>query len=231
MPQADQIDFIIAGGGTNGLSAAAYLAREGYSTLVVESQPFLGGGAITQEITLPGFKHDVCATSLNIWRASPIQQDLNLEKYGLHVVDPDPVASTPFKDGRAITIHKDLNHTLRSIEQFSKKDEEKFKEIFDFYLDSKDILLGGMAAPPLPFSAMMSTLEESDTGLDFLQFSYLSARDWLEKNFESEEMKAFMSIWGSNHLALSPEDAGSALVVLIFIGILQDAGAGVPIEE
>lgn len=222
-------DFIVVGGGTNGLTAACYLAKEGYSTLVLESLDYLGGGAITQDITLPGFHHDVFATSINIWRASSIQQELELEKYGYREIDPDPVASTPFKNGRAVTIFHDMNLTMKSISQFSERDARKFKEIYDFYLESKDILLGSLASPPLSFSAMMSTLEESDTGLDFLQFTYLSARDWIEENFESEETKAFLALWGVNHVSHSPEDVGSALLVLVFVGLLQDRGAGVPI--
>ena len=229
MPSEKSSDFIIVGGGTNGLAAASYLAKEGYSTLVLEKQGYLGGGAVTKELTLPGFKHDIFATSINIWRASSIQEDLELERYGLQVVDPDPVASTPFKSGKAVTIHRDLNSTLKSISQFSEKDATKFKEVYKFYLESKDILLGGLAGAPLPFSSMMSTLEESDSGLDFLQFSYLSSRDWIEENFESEEVRAFLALWGSNHVPLSPEDAGGAIFVLVFIGLLQDRGAGVPV--
>lgn len=223
-------DFIIVGGGTNGLAAAAYLGKEGYSSLVIERQSYLGGGAITQELTLPMFKHDVFATSINIWRASSIQQDLELEKYGYKDVNPDPVASSPFKSGKAISLYRDLNSTLKSIEHFSTKDAKRFKEIYEFYLDSKEILLGSLASSPVPFSSMMSALEGSDTGLDFLQFSYMSARDWLEENFESEEMKAFLALWGSNHVPLSPEDSGSAILILVFIGLLQDKGAGVPLD-
>jgi len=223
-------DFIVIGAGTNGLAAAAYLGNEGYSALVLERLPYIGGGAITQELTLPGFKHDVFATSINIWRASSIQQDLELEKYGYRDVNPDPVASTPFRNGKgAISIYRDLNLTLKSISQFSEKDAEKFRAIYDFYLESREILLGSLASAPVPFSTMMNALEGSDTGLDFLQFSYMSARDWLEENFESEEMRAFLALWGSNHVPLSPEDSGSAILVLIFAGLLQDRGAGVPI--
>ncbi|MGI0079853.1 MAG: phytoene desaturase family protein [Nitrososphaerales archaeon] len=230
MPNANgTYDYVVVGGGTNGLSAASYLSKQGYSVLVLEKQRVLGGAAITKELTLPGFKHDVFATSLNVWRASSIQQDLELEKFGLRVIDPDPVASTPFKSGKAITIFKKLNSTLITIEQFSKRDAQKFNEIFEFYMESKDILLGSLAAPPPSPGEMMSALESSDTGLDFLQFSYMSARDWIEENFESEEMRAFLSIWGTNHVPLSPEDSGSAIFVLVFIGILQDAGAGIPI--
>jgi len=224
------VDFVIVGGGTNGLSAAAYLAKEGYSTVVLERQNYLGGGAITiDDYTLPGFRHDVFATSINIWRAGTIQKDLELEKYGYRDVDPDPVACTPFKNGKAVCIYKDLNLTLKSIAQFSKNDANRFKEIYNFYLESKDILLGSLSSSPVPFSSMMSALEQSDTGLDFLRFSYMSSRDWLEENFESEEVKAFLALWGSNHVPLSPEDAGGAILVLVFAGLLQDKGASVPI--
>ena len=137
---ASTFDFVIVGGGTNGLSAAAYLGKQGYSTIVLERQQYLGGGAITKEITLPGYKHDIFATSINIWKASSIQQDLELDEYGYREISPDPVASTPFKNGRAVTIHKDLNATLKSIEQFSKKDANKFREIFQFYIELKEII-------------------------------------------------------------------------------------------
>ena len=222
-------DFIIVGGGTNGLAAAAYLGKEGYSTLILERQPYLGGGAITQEITLPGFKHDVFATSINIWRASSIQEDLELEKFGYRDVSPDAVASTPFANGTAVTLYRDLNLTLKSLSKFSEKDSAKFKEAYNFYLESRDILLGGLASDPVPFSSMMTALEGSDAGLDFLQFSYMSSRDWLEENFESEEVRAFLALWGSNHVPLSPEDAGGAILVMVFFGLLQDRGTGVPI--
>lgn len=226
---SSDFDFIVVGGGTNGLVAASYLAKEGFSVLVVERQDYFGGGAITQELTLPGFQHDTLATSINLWKAGTVQNDLELEKYGFSEASPDPVASTPFKSGKAISIYRDLNITLKTISQFSVKDAEAFKKIFELYTSSKEILLGSLSSAPLSFSSMMSTLEETDEGLDFLQFSYMSSRDWLEENFESEEVKAFMALWGSNHVPLSPEDAGGAILVLVFIGILQDMGVGVPI--
>lgn len=75
----------------------------------------------------------------------------------------------------------------------------------------------------------MTTLDDSDVGLDFLQFSYMSARDWLEQNFESEEMKAFLALWTNNHSPISPEEPRGALVALGFVGSLQDAGVGIPV--
>ncbi len=104
-------DFIVIGGGTNGLTAASYLSKQGQRVLLVERQNYLGGGAITQDLTLQGFHHDVFATSINSWRTGPVQQDLELEKYGYHDVDPDPVAATPFKSGKTLAIYRDLNKT------------------------------------------------------------------------------------------------------------------------
>ena len=189
---------------------------------------YLGGAAFTEELTLPGFKHDVLATSINFWKASPVQSELELEKDGYREIEPNPVASTPFVHGSSMSIYKDLNLTLKSISHLSEKDPKKFKEIFDFYQESEEIYLGSMQAPPLPFSSQMSALEESDTGLDFLQFSYMSARDWLEENFESEEVKAFLALLGANHAPLSPEAARSAFTVFFFTGLLQKRGVAVP---
>ncbi len=100
---SSDFDFIVVGGGTNGLVAASYLAKEGFSVLLVEKQNYFGGGAITQELTLPGFQHDVLATSINLWKAGTVQQDLELEKYGYSEASPDPVASKPFETSHALT--------------------------------------------------------------------------------------------------------------------------------
>ena len=220
--------FIVVGGGTNCLAAAAYLSRQGLRILVLERQSSIGGGAVTRELTLPGYHHDIFATSINMWKASPVQEDLQLDKYGYKEYSPDPVASTPFTNGKAVTLYKDLEKTVKSISQFSEKDALRFRQVIGFYQESKEILTSGLSAAPLPFETMMSTLEKSDTGLDFLQLSYLSSRDWLEENFESEEVKAFLALWGSNHVPLSPEDAGGALFIIVFIGLIQDKGVGVP---
>ena len=222
-------DFIVVGGGVNGLTAASYLCKEGQHVLLLERQDIVGGAAITRELTLPGFLHDVLATSINTWRTGPVQSDLELEKYGYRDLNPDPVASTPFKNGKALSIYRDLGKTLKSIEQFSQHDSEQFKKMYDFYLESKDILQATLFSSPLPFSSMMGTLEESDTGMDFLQFSYMSVRDWVEEEFESEEMRAFMTLWTSNHSPLSPEEPRGALIALGFVGALQDVGVGVPV--
>ncbi len=226
---ATDFDFIVIGAGINGLTAASYLAKEGFSTIIIEKQDYLGGCAVTKELTIPGFKHDVFATSINIWRLGPVEKELNLRKYGYRDLSPEVVASTPFKNGRAITIYNDINKTANSIAGFSKKDADRYKEVYDYYNTASELVEEGFAAAPMKYSEMTTLLEDTDDGLEFLRLSFMSVRDWLNENFESEEVKAFFTIWATNHAPLSPEDAGSALTALTFVGLLQQKGIGIPI--
>lgn len=226
---SESYDFIVLGGGTNGLSAAAYLSREGFSTLVVEKETYLGGCAITKDITLPGFHHDVFASSINIWKLGPVEKELNLKDYGYRYVDPEIIASTPFKNGGAITIHRNIEKTLKSIERFSRNDAKAYREVHNYYRQIQEMMEAGFSGPPADYSNTMSLLEENDGGLDFMRLSFMSVRDWLAETFESEEMKAFYAIWATNHAPLSPESAGGALLAISFVGLLQEKGSSVPI--
>lgn len=222
-------DFIILGGGTNGLAAAAYLAKEGFSTLVVEKEQHLGGCAITGDITLPGFHHDVLASSINIWKLGPVEQELGLKDYGYRYIDPEVVASTPFKSRKAITIHRNLDSTVKSIEQFSKKDALAYRNLHDYYRSVQEMMEASFSSPPSDYSNTMALLEENEEGLEFMRLSFMSVRDWLDETFESEELKAFYAIWAANHAPLSPESAGGALLAITFVGLLQERGSSIPI--
>ncbi len=229
LPMSESYDFIVIGGGTNGLSAASYLAKEGYSTLVVEKEKYLGGCAITGDLTLPGFHHDVLASSINIWKLGPVEEELGLKDYGYRYIDPEVVASTPFKSGKAITIHRNLENTVKSIEQFSRKDASAYRKLHEYYRNVQEMMEASFSSPPSDYSNTMTLLEENDEGREFMRLSFMSVRDWLEETFESEEMKAFYTIWATNHAPLSPENAGGALLAITFVGLLQEKGSSVPI--
>ena len=224
-----EFDAIVVGGGTNGLCAAAYLSRRSLRVLLLERMERLGGAAITEEATLPGFRHDLLATSLNLWRVGDIAEELELSRYGYREALPDPVAASPFPGGRTVTIHRDLERTVRSIERFSSHDARRFREVYEYYRTIREFVIPSLYAAPASLASSMAVLEGSPEGLEFLQFTYRSTRDWVEETFESEEVRAFFTLWSSNHLPLSPETAGSALVSLLFVGILQEKGCAVPL--
>ena len=76
-------DAVIVGSGPNGLSAAITLAREGLSVIVLEAKETIGGGARTEEVTLPGFRHDICSAIHPMGVVSPFIRELPLAEHGL----------------------------------------------------------------------------------------------------------------------------------------------------
>ena len=90
---AGGLDAIVVGAGPNGLAAAITLARAGRSVRVYEAAPTAGGGTRTAELTLPGFRHDVCSTILPLTIASPFFASVDLAARGVGLIHPDaPVA-------------------------------------------------------------------------------------------------------------------------------------------
>src|SRR5712671_7082765 len=75
MDMPDRFDVVVAGAGHNSLIAAAYLAKAGYRCLVLEGRPLLGGGVKTAELTLKGFKDDVCSTAHTFLLDNPMMKN------------------------------------------------------------------------------------------------------------------------------------------------------------
>lgn len=107
-------DAVVVGAGPNGLCAAIELARNNQRVLLIEGQDTVGGGSRTQEITLPGFRHDICSAVFTLGHASPFLRSLDLERYGLSWVQPEiPVAHA--LDGGSVFLHRDLAATAAGL--------------------------------------------------------------------------------------------------------------------
>src|SRR5437879_13440182 len=106
-------DIIFAGAGHNNLVAAAYAARAGFRVLVLEGAPRIGGDTGTEELTLPGFLHDPCATAHNLIQSNPLMRnnELELDRHGLKYLYPDPVFTMPFLGGSSIRMCRDVDRT------------------------------------------------------------------------------------------------------------------------
>jgi phytoene dehydrogenase-like protein len=108
-------DALIVGAGPNGLSAAVALAREGLTVTVYEARSSIGGGSRTEELTLPGYRHDVCSAIHPTAVVSPFFRDLPLERHGLEWVRSPLALVHAFEDGRVARLHPDLDETARGL--------------------------------------------------------------------------------------------------------------------
>ncbi|KAK0605871.1 hypothetical protein LWI29_031669 [Acer saccharum] len=137
-------DALVIGGGHNGLTAAAYLARGGLSVAVLERRHVIGGAAVTEEL-IPGFKFSRCSYLQSLLRPSVIRE-LELKKHGLKLLKPTATSFTPCLDGRYMLFGFDEEHNYSEIAKFSKRDADaypryesqlhKFCKSMNFLLDS-----------------------------------------------------------------------------------------------
>lgn len=108
-------DAVVVGSGPNGLAAAIALQQAGLSVLLLEGSQHLGGGLRTAELTLPGFRHDICSAIHPLAVASPFFQTLPLAQYGLTYLTPPVAAAHPFDDGTVAAAGASLLDTARSL--------------------------------------------------------------------------------------------------------------------
>ena len=109
------VDAVVVGSGPNGLAAALVLARAGLSVEVYEGASTPGGGCRTEELTLPGFHHDVCSTIQSMAPLSPFFIELGLERRGLRLLSPDVAFAHPFDGGRAASVHGTVDDTAATL--------------------------------------------------------------------------------------------------------------------
>ncbi|MEV1179129.1 NAD(P)-binding protein, partial [Nonomuraea sp. NPDC049784] len=126
MIRPDGFDAVVVGSGPNGLVAAVTMAEAGRRVLLVEAADRFGGGLRTEELTLPGFRHDVCATVLALAVASPAFRALRLDQ-PVAGHGPPPVewahapiaAAHPLDKQPAVLVHRDLERTATELGQDS----------------------------------------------------------------------------------------------------------------
>ena len=108
-------DAVVVGAGPNGLAAAIVLAQRGLSVLILEAKESIGGGARTEEVTLPGFRHDICSAIHPMGVVSPFMRALPLAEHGLEWAWSPAAIAHPLDDGSAATLELDLDATARGL--------------------------------------------------------------------------------------------------------------------
>jgi phytoene dehydrogenase-like protein len=173
---------VVIGSGPNGLVAALTLARAGLEVEVVEEQSEIGGGTRTGELTLPGFRHDLCAAIHPLARASPVFRDLDLDW-----IEPPAACAHPFDDGSAVTLERGIDVTAAQL----GRDAAAYRRLVTPYVRAAARFRDGR----LPLVAPLSALA--------------SARSLAERRFAGELARGFFAGHAA-HSALPLERRPSA---------------------
>jgi phytoene dehydrogenase-like protein len=215
---------IVIGGGHNGLTTAAYLARAGRKVLVLERRHLVGGAAVTEEV-FPGFRFSVCSYVVSLLRPEIIR-DLELPRHGLEILPLDGTF-TPMPNGDYLWRVNDHAKTRREIARHSKLDAEAYDEYGKAMVEMarfvKPIL---NMTPPDPMSLdprelmKLAFLGKRFRGLadmdryNQIQLMTMSAADFLDQWFETDVLKATMSASGIIGTFLGVRSPGTAYVLL-----------------
>ncbi len=148
-----KFDAIIIGSGSNGIAAAIRLQQKGLQTAIFEQAASPGGATRTQELTLPGFKHDVGSAILPLGLASPFFRNLPLDQYGLEWVYPEVAYAHPFDDGTSYACYKDIVKTAAQLGEDERSYLKLFRPLVDDWDKLNNDLLGPLGVPehPWPF--------------------------------------------------------------------------------
>lgn len=189
----DTYDAIVIGGGHNGLTLGNYLARMGLETAILERRMEVGGALSTEEITVPGFYHNIHSYFHDTINVMPAFKDLELGKYNACYQRPDVQAAIALRDGRSISIHTDIEKTCASIARISKHDAKAYREMKENYESFMEVIvLSALYSRAQPPSTQMTLLESSNDGLEFLRIGKSSPRDVLDDFFENEHVKSLI---------------------------------------
>ena len=217
-------DAIVIGGGHNGLTTAAYLARAGRKVLVLERRHVVGGAAVTEEV-FPGFRFSVCSYVVSLLRPEIIRE-LDLPRHGLEILPLDGTF-TPMPNGDYLWRVNDHARTRREIARHSRLDAEAYDEYGKAMVEMARFVKPILdMTPPDPLALAPRELLKllflgnrfrrlgDDDRYNQVQLMTMSAIDFLDQWFETDVLKATMSASGIIGTFLGVRSPGTAYVLL-----------------
>jgi phytoene dehydrogenase-like protein len=220
-------DAIFVGSGVNSLAGAALLARGGWRVCVLERNDWFGGAIKTEELTDPGFLHDVYSAWHPLWVGGAAHAELgdDLAERGLEYLNTELPTATAFRDGGAAFL-------LRSAEGNEAELGPEWPGVLERFFPVADLAFGVLGTElwsGAGFGLGAKTMRRLGRAgaLAFLGEALQSSRDWLETTFASERAHGVLAPWVL-HTGLGPDQATSGFMTQVIAVAVQEGGMPVP---
>ena len=227
----DSADAVVIGAGHNGLVAAAMLADAGWDVLVLEAAPEAGGAVKSAEL-FPGYTSDLFSAFYPLSVASPALRALHLEDHGLQWTHAPAVVghAQSVDDDDAPVIYRDIDRTAADLERRAAGDGERWRALFDQWLQIKDAVLSTLFSPFPPVRGPLHLLRSLGAA-DALRLAHLlllPAGVMAEQLFDGDAARLLL-LGNAMHADVPIDAAGSGVMGYLLIMMAQDGGFPVPV--
>jgi phytoene dehydrogenase-like protein len=220
-------DAVIVGSGVNSLACAAMLARADWRVCVLERNDWFGGAIKTEELTEPGFLHDVFSAWHPLWVGGAAHAELGdeLATRGLEYLNTELPTATAFPDGGSAFL-------LRTAEANAEELGPEWPGVLERFFPTADLAFGVLGTElwsPAGFALAAKAMRRLGRagGLAFLGEVLQSSRAWLETTFASERAHGLLAPWVL-HTGLGPDQAASGFMTQVIAVAVQEGGMPVP---
>jgi phytoene dehydrogenase-like protein len=229
------VDAVVVGGGHQGLVAALYLARAGWEVELVEGERQIGGATRSGEITEAGLVHDLFATNLNLFMASPVYAELagDLARAGFRPATSSKPYANVFPGGRSLRVYQDVAVTEKLLGEHNAADLDGWRRLHSMQREFMATLmpLYGSRLPSRAAARLMVRAVRS-AGVKrlsaFAELLALSTRELGDRYLDSPEVKALLACWGM-HLDFGPDVSFGAMFP--FVETFADMENGIAIAQ
>ncbi|MFZ9628687.1 MAG: phytoene desaturase family protein [Ilumatobacteraceae bacterium] len=209
-------DAIVIGGGHNGLVCAAYLARAGLRTLLVEARSTVGGTASSEPFE--GATVNICNCDHLTFRTTPIVDELDLVAHGLRYIDVEPSQfNMAWSGGPAWQSHHSVDATLDSLAQTHPTEVDGYRRYVRDAVPAVQLVMSAANEPPTAGALLRRGAAARGRGAaTLLRWSRRSAAEVMREYFSTDALQGPGMVTGPMVWGISPEFAGTGLGALTY---------------
>ncbi len=209
-------DAIVIGAGHNGLVTAAYLARGGLRTLLLEARSSVGGTAASERFA--GVTVNICNCDHIAFRTTPVMEELSLDRHGLRYLDVEPAQmNMTWEGGAAWPLHHDVDQTLDALGGLFPAEVDGYRRYLDAAIPAVKLVLANANEPPTLAGIARRVARQRGRGAaTLLRWSRRSAADIMREFFTHEALRGPAMVTGPMVWGISPEFGGSGLGALTY---------------